>query len=202
MTLLEKLAKYLHEECWIAFAKGIHKSEPLLSKERKERWEKECFMPYENLSEEMKQKDRDFVYNLIPIIEKHVSDRYLNQSECVKRLLNDYRTHNSLFVAFDFDDTLFDYHKRGDSFFKLETIIKEAKSLNCKLILFTANEGNKLPVILKYLENMGIIPDFINENPLMDTRKPFYNILLDDRAGLREAYETLQITLNLIKNEN
>lgn len=33
----------------------------------------------------------------------------------------------------------------------------------------------------------------------MNTRKPYYNILLDDRAGLQEAADTLNSVLNLIE---
>lgn len=196
--MIEKLAKYLHEECWMAFAKGIHKSEPLLSKERKERWEKECFMPYENLSEEMKQKDRDFVYGLIPIIENHTSDRYLNQYECVKRLVIDYKKHNNLFIAFDFDNTVFDYFGTGETHPKLESLLQFVKVKGFKLILFTGNEGEKLQEIVKYCKEHGYEPDFVNESPVMKTTKPYYNILLDDRAGLNDAYQTLVLTLNIL----
>lgn len=198
--MIEKLAKYLHEECWTTFAKGIYKQENI-SKERKERWEKECFMPYENLSEEMKQKDRDFVYKLIPIIENHVSDRYLSQFECVKRLVNDYKKHGNLFVAFDFDNTVFDYFGTGETYPKLESLLKFLKIEGFKLILFTGNEGEKLQEIVKYCKEHNYEPDFINESPVMKTRKPYYNILLDDRAGLNEAYQTLVLTLNILNYE-
>jgi hypothetical protein len=32
----------------------------------------------------------------------------------------------------------------------------------------------------------------------MKTTKPYYNILLDDRAGLNDAYQTLVLTLNIL----
>lgn len=35
----------------------------------------------------------------------------------------------------------------------------------------------------------------------MKTRKPYYNILLDDRAGLGEAYQILLLTLNSVIDE-
>jgi hypothetical protein len=50
--------------------------------------------------------------------------------------------------------------------------------------------------------NLGIRVDFINESPVMRKQnilynnKPFYSILLDDRAGLSSAYNILSTTLN------
>lgn len=198
--LREKVSDLIHKEWWL-WAATLLKSEPTISEERKKRWQEECFKDYEHISEEMKDLDRMFADKFIQLTDNSVSDRYLNTSEAIKRLVGDYKLHKSLFVAFDFDDTLFDYHKRGDRFPKLEAIIKRAKSLNCKLILFTANEGEKLPIILKYLEERGIVPDFVNENPFMATRKPFYNILLDDRAGLSESYQILQTILDIVTDE-
>lgn len=51
----------------------------------------------------------------------------------------------------------------------------------------------------KYCFHFGIKVDYINESPIMNTRKPYYNILLDDRAGLQEAADTLNSVLNLIE---
>jgi hypothetical protein len=56
------------------------------------------------------------------------------------------------------------------------------------MILFTGNEGETLDIIKSDLKKREIPYDLINENPLMPTRKPYYNIVLDDRAGLKEAY--------------
>jgi hypothetical protein len=51
----------------MTFARGIHKSESL-SEERIRRWEEECFMPYEDLSEDMKEKDRQIARKLLNLI--------------------------------------------------------------------------------------------------------------------------------------
>lgn len=196
--MIEKLSKFLHEECWTKFAKGVLNTEQNISKERIDRWNNECFMPYEQLSEEMKQKDRDFAMKLLPIINAHVSDRYLNNWECVNRLVSDYKKHNNLFVSFDFDNTVFDYFGTGETYPKLESLLIFLKEKGFNLILFTGNEGDKLQDIVKYCKDHGYAPDFVNENPIMKTTKPYYNILLDDRAGLNDAYQTLILTLNIL----
>lgn len=195
--MIEKLAKFLHEECWMVIAKGLSKEENL-SKKRIERWERECFLPYEKLSEKMKDVDRVFAHKLLPLIESHISDRYLNLYECVNRLIKDYEKHGNLFIAFDFDNTVFDYHNTGETFPKMEKLLRFLKKNKFKLILFTSNEGEKLNNIKLYCKQKGFEPDYCNENPLMETKKPYYNLLLDDRAGLSSAYEIIILTLNFL----
>jgi phosphoglycolate phosphatase-like HAD superfamily hydrolase len=103
-----------------------------------------------------------------------MQDRYLNQLECVDRLVNDYKKHNNLFIAFDFDNTVFDYFGTGEIYPKLESLLRYLKQNGFKLILFTGNEDEKLDKIVEYSKNRGYEPDFINENPIMKTRKPYY----------------------------
>lgn len=124
-----------------------------------------------------------------------MEDRYLDTFESISRLRRELIQYKSIYIAFDFDNTVFDFHKVGDEFPKVEHLLRLAKACGQKLILFTGNEGEKLDVIVQYCAEHGYKPDFINENPLMDTRKPYYNILLDDRAGLNESYTILKTIL-------
>lgn len=118
-----------------------------------------------------------------------------------ERLKQDYLVHKSLFVAFDYDNTVFDYHSQGINYSKIIDLLIVCKSLGFTMILFTGNEGDKLDVIKKDLSSRNIPFDLINENPLMKTRKPYYNILLDDRAGLKEAYNNLKKLTDEIRNK-
>ncbi|WP_422089226.1 hypothetical protein [Tenacibaculum ovolyticum] len=117
------------------------------------------------------------------------------------RLKTDYITHKSLFVAFDYDNTVFDYHNIGIDFTTIIKLLQDCKSLGFTMILFTANEGTDLDRVKVDLENRKIPYDLINENPLMNTRKPYYNILLDDRSGLKEAYANLKRLIDEIRNK-
>jgi hypothetical protein len=157
----------------------------------------ECFIPYDNLSKPMKELDRTFAKGILDVVNSSVHDRYMNLHECVNRLVNDYKKHGNLYIAFDFDCTVFDYHNVGDTFPKMEKLLCFLKENKFKLLLFTGNEGSRLEEIIKYCKDRGYEPDYVNENPIMKTTKPYYNILLDDRAGLREAYETIVIMLNI-----
>ena len=117
-----------------------------------------------------------------------------------KRLEQDYIKHGSLYVAYDFDNTIYDTHSQGINFNKIIDLIRECKRLKFSLILFTAKEGNDLAVVQKFLKTNSIPYDYVNKSPVMATRKPYYNILLDDRAGLHEAYMSLSNLVNKIEN--
>ena len=119
-----------------------------------------------------------------------------------QRLREDYLQHKSLFVAFDYDNTVFDYHNQGINYDKIIALLRTCKGLGFTMILFTGNEGEKLETIKADLKNRKIPFDLINENPLMPTRKPYYNILLDDRAGLKEAYHNLKKLTDDIRNKD
>ena len=61
------------------------------------------------------------------------------------------------------------------------------------MIVFTANDDEDF--VKKYCNENKIPFDAINENPpffKFKSRKIYYNILVDDRAGLREAYDHLE----------
>ena len=126
-------------------------------------------------------------------------DPYLDYENCVDRLMKEWDEHGSLFVAFDFDNTVFDYHRKGFSFPAVEFLLRECKEAGLKLILFTAKETKEeLDRCVDYCKERGYEPDFINESPIMNTKKPYYNILLDDRAGLQSAAGTLMTVLTRI----
>ena len=58
------------------------------------------------------------------------------------------------------------------------------------LILWTCSHNDDINVILKWLQQNKIYFEYVNENPECKTtervnleQKPYYNVLLDDRAG-------------------
>ena len=117
------------------------------------------------------------------------------------RLLNDYVEHRNLIIAFDFDNTIYDYHQKGYSFNDVLDLLRECSELNFTMVLFTANEDDeKLVFAKKYCADRHIRVDYINESPIMKTIKPYYNILLDDRAGLEESYRILKKVITIIKS--
>lgn len=123
-----------------------------------------------------------------------------NYVKCVERLQSEYDKYKKLIVAFDFDNTIFDYHNNGGNYSEVINILRECSELNFTMILFTANDDkSKLDWIIEYCKKFEIRVDYVNKSPIMDTVKPYYNILLDDRAGLEEAYRQLKAVINYIK---
>lgn len=129
-----------------------------------------------------------------------IYDPYLSYMRCVERLLNEYKKHNSLIVAFDLDGTINDFHSEGFEFPAMIKLLKKAKALNCYLFCFTAHPDEEF--VKNYLIKNNIPFDSINDSPIkqgMGTKKPYYNILLDDRAGLYTAYDHLSTVLKEVE---
>ena len=71
------------------------------------------------------------------------------------------------------------------------------------------NEGATKRLLEEYKKyktccRLGIKPDYINESPIRfdcGGFKPYFNILLDDRAGLESAYNSLKTVINYAKTE-
>jgi hypothetical protein len=111
---------------------------------------------------------------------------FLNQRNSKERLLNECLEHGGLIVAFDFDNTIYDYHKKGDDYSEVIKLLKDCCKLGFTMVLFTAELDEKnIEMKKQYCEELGIKVDYVNESPVMNgSAKPYYNILLDDRAGL------------------
>ncbi len=127
-------------------------------------------------------------------------DRYLRLDESFKRLFYEYKKYNSLVIAFDFDNTVYDYHQEGDTYNDIIELLRELKQLNFYLICFTANENEEF--VHDYLVDNLIPFDSINKNPPFyesKSAKIYYNALLDDRAGLLQVYEDLKRLIKIIK---
>ncbi len=135
-------------------------------------------------------------------------DRFLKQSEVFKRLWKEYETHRSLIVALDYDNTIFDYHKKGDTYEKIIKLIKKCNLLKFKVVLFSGSAKERYPEMLEYCKSIGIKVDAINDDVVnwhpdksldWSRSKIYYNIFLDDRAGLKSAYKSLKQVVNEIR---
>jgi len=131
-------------------------------------------------------------------------DFYLQQHNCTQRLIDEWVKYHGLIIALDFDNTIFDYHSDGQTFDQIISLIKECKKYGCKVVIFAAREEEDYDFIRNHCKSIGIDIDGINENmPYLPykTRKIYYNVLLDDRAGLKSAFESLSVALYYIKEK-
>lgn len=128
---------------------------------------------------------------------------YLNTVECAKRLYKEYLRHPRLCIALDFDNSIFDVHNQGHTYEDTISLIKKCQKLNFYITIFTASDESRHLFILEHCKNIGIDVAAINKNPIPlpygNYGKIYYNILLDDRAGLGEASDTLKMLLWMIE---
>lgn len=133
------------------------------------------------------------------------TDYYANDDNCYERLRKEWLEHRHLIVAFDYDNTINDYSGNNNSNEDVISVIRECKKLGFHLILFTSCNQDRLPAIEDDLKNRNIPYDFINETPEFIPyrgRKVYYNILLDDRAGLSSALDVLWRVIYTIHGYN
>ena len=119
-------------------------------------------------------------------------NNYIDQDLVLERLKREWHQQNKLIIAFDFDNTIYDPHNKGLDLESTILAIKMAHRLGNEVYCFTSNTNHEL--VRKHSEEvLGFVPA-INESSLDVTflsRKPVYNLLLDDRAGLCTALRTL-----------
>ena len=119
-------------------------------------------------------------------------DFYLKTENSFNRLLEEYNQHQSIVVAFDFDDTVYDFHKKGRLYNDVVELLKKLHSINCYLICWTGQDD--IDFVSNYLKKNNIPFNSINENPgfhKSSSRKIYANAYLDDRAGLKQVYDEL-----------
>jgi hypothetical protein len=135
-----------------------------------------------------------------------MTDPYFDTDVCVDRLMREYHAHGKLIVAVDFDDTVFDFHKSGHSYPEIINLLERCQKLGFYIVLFTGSDPSEWDKQCGYLLRHGIHAHAVNQNPIPlpfgNHGKMYYNILLDDRAGLGQAYRTLVQVLKEIEEEN
>ena len=122
------------------------------------------------------------------------------------KLLQQYEDHGKIVVGIDFDFTLYDSTKAytDNAFYDdILSLVKRAQSSGaCTLCLWTAS--GDVEGVIEATNSVGIYWDYINESPLVfrdpAPRKPHFNLLLDDSAGLGEAVKTLQLFLDTVQS--
>ncbi len=129
-------------------------------------------------------------------------DEYLKEGASYERILREYKTHGKLYVGFDFDSTVHDYHNKGESYEQVRQLLRDLKSIGCELVCWTAYRD--LNYVIEFLDRHNIPYDGVNSDgiPLpWESRKPFFSVLLDDRAGLKQVYEELIKLVKEVTNE-
>lgn len=118
------------------------------------------------------------------------------------RLIEQYKNQDRLIIAYDFDDTVRPYW--CGSCEDVKSVLRLCKDvLNAYFIVYTCNTNHDK--IREYLTEEEIPFDTINQNaPFINTShisgKLFYNVFLEDKAGLGEVVKTLEELCYLVGN--
>lgn len=135
-----------------------------------------------------------------------LTDPFLDITNCADRLYKEWQAHKRLIVAVDFDDTVYDYHVTGASHAKVFDVLHKCQDFGFYIVVFTASVASRFDFIRQFLREKGIAVSSINQNPIKlpygNHGKIYYNILLDDRAGLWSALITLKMVLERIQADN
>lgn len=123
--------------------------------------------------------------------------KFLNTEDSVDRLCNVYAKHGNIIVATDFDDTVYPFHSKDDFSYILE-LLKRCSQLGFPIVVYTSAIPERYAFMVDYLNSHHIRVSGINRNVSEDIpygkggAKIYYNILLDDKAGLGQACTILE----------
>lgn len=129
------------------------------------------------------------------------NDYYLSKENCYNRLREEFKKYGKLIFAVDYDDTLFDFHKKGRTYTDVINLLKRWENYS-EVIIFTGNGVEEYPVIEQYLNDNNIKFKGINcdSSVVVPSRKLYANVYIDDRGGLPFVYEMLTDLICEIEN--
>jgi len=138
------------------------------------------------------------------IDEDRVMDLYINENLAIERLVMEWVEHGKLIIAYDYDGTVFDYHNTGNRFYYVTELLRECEDIGANFIVYSCSPKSRHQEMKDYLDSRKIPWDKINE-PIIEladgTGKIFFNILLDDRAGLNTSYLILDRAVQIMKGK-
>jgi hypothetical protein len=123
----------------------------------------------------------------------------------VERLESEWETHGKIIIGVDYDDTISPWKMNGFDFERVIKTLKIAKETGAYIVIFTACSSDRDNEILAYCASKGLEIDRINENPIDlqygNTKKIYANIFIDDRAGILESLDILELAMYRIRGK-
>jgi hypothetical protein len=123
-----------------------------------------------------------------------------DEERCTRRLLWEYQNYDRLIVGVDFDNTIKTIKPDSSCDELIDLLRRCSEDPKIVLCLWTISENyQELKDKYDYCKSLGIQLDFINDSPFLSElggNKKFFNVLLDDRAGLESAYNNLKYVLD------
>lgn len=120
---------------------------------------------------------------------------YYDEDKSVQRLISEWEAFGRIVIAVDFDNTIYDSHNLGIDCEYIKEILSRCRQFGCYIIIWTAREQYEYYQVKDYLKQIDFDYDFINKDimrPNSTSPKMYYQILLDDRAGLTQSISILE----------
>lgn len=131
-----------------------------------------------------------------------------NNPECapyVERLEQEWNQHGKIIIAVDYDDTISPWKMQNMQYDWVIDILKTAQQTGAYIVIFTACNPDRYDEIRDYCISKGLKVDSINENPISlpygNNKKIYANIFIDDRAGLHQAIQILQLAMYRVRGK-
>ncbi len=150
------------------------------------------------------------IVNLKHIKEQRKLDYFMRPQKVMDRMVDEYKKYPHYIIAVDHDDTIEKWHSDGEHEM-VRRLVRDCKTyLDAYIIIFTANRDENH--VKSFWKEHSLPFDKINENsPIAleyfekmkyekEPRKIYYNVLLDDKAGLSNVYYCLQELIDLVKS--
>ena len=127
-----------------------------------------------------------------------------NQQRCAERLLAEYKKYDELIVGIDFDNTIKPINPEHDCEEIISLLQRCSQDPKIVLCLWSICQDEKeIEFKVNYCTERGIKIDYVNTSPFKMGigSKQFFNVLLDDRAGLESAYCNLKYVLDNVESQ-
>ena len=129
-----------------------------------------------------------------------LTDHFLNMENSYIRLEEEFIEYGKLIFCVDYDDTLYDFHKKGRTYKNIIELLHRWEPYS-EVIIFTGNGEEKYHEIEEYLKANGIKYKGINcdASVAFPGRKIYANVYIDDRSGLWQVYQELSLLIDRIE---
>lgn len=121
----------------------------------------------------------------------------------VDRLESEWVQHGKIIIGVDYDDTISPWRMNEFDFDGVIKTLKVAKETGAYIVIFTACNEERYPEIISYCQSKGLEIDRINETPIElqygNKAKIYANIFIDDRAGLMESLDILELAMYRVR---
>jgi hypothetical protein len=125
----------------------------------------------------------------------------------LSQLCRAYDNHKHIIIGVDFDDTVFVFNETPQIRERCERVVEALKKASdfSTICLWSVASPQSLKYKAEIMKLYGIPPAYINESPIKkwgECAKPYWNIELDDKAGLSSSLATLEEFIKQIKIRN